>query len=96
MFGLGFFREEFRAEPPFESREEVVAEIRECNRFAAICQWACFLFAVLGVVGDGLNVSLGLEPSSWFLLAVVTGLNALIGHVHVVMGKHLLGCEGEG
>ena len=92
---MGFFKEEFRAETPFEGREEVVAEIRECDRFAAITQWACFLFAALGVLGDGLNVTIGLEPSSWFLLTVVAGLNAVIGHVHVVGGKHLLGVDGD-
>jgi hypothetical protein len=92
---MGFFREEFKAEAPFQSREEVVVEIRECDRFAAITQWACFLFVALGVIGDALNVTIGLESSSWFLLAIVAGLNAVIGHMHSVMGKHLLGFEGE-
>lgn len=80
---------------PFKNREDVKAEIRNCDFFGGICQYACFGFAVLGVVGDALNITLGLEPTSWFLLAIVAGLNAIIGHTHVVMAKHLLGVEAE-
>ena len=95
MVELSFWREEFRAETPFRNREEVETEIRECDRFAAITQWACFIFAGLGVIGDAAGITLGLESMSWFLLAIVAGLNALIGHGHSVMGKHLLGIESE-
>ena len=70
-------------------------EIRDCNRFAAISQYACFIFAALGVIGDALDITLGLESMSWFLLAIVAGLNAIIGHTHVVVAKHLLGIESE-
>jgi len=41
------------------------------------------------------NITLGLESMSWFLLAIVVGLNAIIGHAHVVVAKHLLGIEAE-
>ena len=78
---------------PFKNREEVKTEIRDCDRFAGISQYACFVFAALGVVGDVLNIALGLESMSWFLLAIVAGLNAIIGHTHVVVAKHLLGIE---
>ena len=86
---------EIMEEKPFKNREEVKAEIRECDRFAAITQWACFIFAALGVIGDALNITLGLESMSWFLLAIVAGLNAIIGHMHVVVAKHLFGIESE-
>jgi hypothetical protein len=42
-----------------------------------------------------LNITLGLEPTSWLLLAIVAGLNAIIGHMHTVVAKHLLGIEAE-
>ena len=42
-----------------------------------------------------MNITLGLESMSWFLLAIVAGLNAIIGHTHVVVAKHLLGVEAE-
>ena len=80
---------------PFKNREEVKAEIRECDRFGGISQYACFTLAALGVIGDALNITLGLEPMIWLLLAIVAGLNAIIGHTHVVVAKHLLGIETE-
>src|SRR3972149_2905526 len=80
---------------PFKNREEVKTEIRDCDRFAGISQYACFIFGALGVIGDALNITLGLESMSWFLLAIVAGLNAIIGHTHVVVAKHLLGLEAE-
>jgi hypothetical protein len=32
---------------------------------------------------------------SWLLLAIVAGLNAIVGHRHAVVAKHLLGIEAE-
>jgi hypothetical protein len=81
---------------PFKTREDVKAEIRNCDLFGGICQYACFILAALGIISDVLNISLGLEPISWFLLAIVAGLNAIIGHMHTVVAKHLLGIETEG
>jgi hypothetical protein len=80
---------------PFKDREQVKAEIRNCDLFGGICQFACFVFAALGVIGDASRITLGLGSMSWFLLAVVAGLNAVIGHTHVVVAKHLLGMETE-
>ena len=42
-----------------------------------------------------MNITLVLESMSWFLLAIVAGLNAIVGHMHVVVAKHLLGTEAE-
>ena len=82
-------------EKPFKNREDVKAEIKRCSTFATICMVFCGIFAVLGVIGDALNTTLGLESMSWFLLAIVAGLNAIIGHTHTVVAKHLLGIETE-
>jgi hypothetical protein len=80
---------------PFKDREQVRVEIRKCDMFGGICQFACLAFAALGVIGDFSNITLGLESMSWFLLAIVAGINAIIGHIHVVAAKHLLGIETE-
>jgi len=80
---------------PFKNREDVKTEIRDCGRFAGISHYACFIFAALGVIGDVVNITLVLESMSWFLLAIVAGLNAIVGHMHVVVAKHLLGTEAE-
>jgi len=95
MVKVSIIKEEFKSETPFKNREEVKAEIRACDRFGGISQYACFIFAALGVIGDALNITLGLGSMSWLLLAIVAGLNAIIGHMHVVMAKHLLGVESE-
>jgi len=50
---------------------------------------------MVGVIGDALSVKLVLEPMIWLLLAIVAGLNAIFGHVHVAVNKHLLGIESE-
>jgi len=81
---------------PFKNREHVRAEVRRCALFGDVCQYLSILFAALGVIGDASNITLGLEPMSWLLLAIVAGLNAIIGHMHVVVAKHLLGIEAEG
>jgi hypothetical protein len=80
---------------PFKDREEVKAEIRKCDLFGGICQYACFIFAALGVIGGAFNINIVLEPMIWLLLAIVAGLNAIIGHTHAVVAKHLLGIEAE-
>jgi len=80
---------------PFKSREHAEAEVRRCALFGDACQYLCFVFAALGVIGDALNITLGLESMSWLLLAIVAGLNAIIGHVHAVVAKHLMGIEAE-
>jgi hypothetical protein len=80
---------------PFKSREHAEAEVRRCALFGDACQYLCFVFATLGVIGDALSITLGLESMSWLLLAIVAGLNAIIGHMHAVGAKHLLGIEAE-
>ena len=63
--------------------------------FGDVCQYLSFIFVALGVISDALNITLGPESMSWLLLAIVAGLNAIIGHVHAVVAKHLLGIEAE-
>ena len=72
---------------PFKNREHIKAEIRRCAMFGSVCQYFSFLFAALGVIGEALKITLGLEPMSWLLLAILAGLNAIIGHMHVVVAR---------
>ena len=50
---------------------------------------------MIGVIGDALNITLGLESMSWFLLAIVFGLTAIVPHMRSVSAKHLFGIESE-
>jgi len=80
---------------PFKNREQAKAEVRKCALLGNTCQYFSFIFAALAVIGEALNTTLGLEPMSWLLLAIIAGLNAIIGHMHVVVAKHLLGIDAE-
>jgi hypothetical protein len=53
------------------------------------------LFVVLGVIGDALDITLGLGSISWFLLAIFASLTAVHPQMHAVLAKHLLGVEAE-
>jgi len=82
-------------EKPFKNREELKADIRNCELAGVTLSIAGFLFAILGVIGDALDVTLGLESMSWFLLAIVAGLNAIVPYMRVLVAKHLFGIESE-
>ena len=82
-------------EKPFKNREEVKAEIRRCDMVGSIFTYACFLFAALGVITDAFDMTLGLESMSWFLLAIVAGLNAINPNMHALVARHLFGIETE-
>lgn len=77
-------------EKPFKNREDVEAEIKRCSTFASICMFFCVIFAALGVAGDALKTTLGLESMSWFSLAIVAVLFAIHPQMHAVAAKHLL------
>ena len=80
---------------PFKNLEEVKTDIRLCNYFAGILELLSIIFAVIGVIGDALNITLVLEANSWLLLAIVVGISAIYPHMNHVMAKHLYGIESE-
>ena len=79
----------------FKNREEVRTEIRKCAMFGGIITILGLLFALLGVIGDALDLILGLESISWLLLAVFFGLAAIGPLMHSVAAKLLYGIEAE-
>ena len=80
---------------PFKNREHVLAEIRLCGQAGGVITLLSLLFAAIGIISDALNITLGLEPMSWFLLAIFGMVSALGPTLHVVVAKHLLGIEAE-
>jgi len=80
---------------PFKDREEVKKDIRLCALMGSIVTFCSIGFAVLGVIGDALNITLGLESMSWFLLAIWAGLTAIIPNMRSSVAKHLYGMESE-
>jgi hypothetical protein len=82
-------------ERPFKNREETMKEISQCQMVGTIIQYVSFGFAILGAIGDALNITLVLESMSWFLLAIVAGLSALVPHMNSVTANLLFGIETE-
>jgi hypothetical protein len=80
---------------PFKDREHVKAEIRRCAWASSVGMILGFLFAALGIISDALNITLVLEPMSWFLLAIFAHVGAIVPTLHLVVAKHFLGIETE-
>ena len=77
-------------EKPFQNREDVKHEVKLCSTVATVFQVISLLFAVVGIIVDALNTTLGLETLSWFLLAIILGISSLLPSIHAVSAKHLL------
>jgi uncharacterized membrane protein len=54
-----------------------------------------FVFAILGVISDAMNVSLGLEATSWFLLAITAILAGLFPWLTWVVSVYLNSLEDK-
>jgi len=80
---------------PFKNREHVKAEIRRCALASTVASYLSFLFAVLGIIGEALNTTLGLQPMIWLLLAIFASIHAVVPTMHLVVAKHFLGIETE-
>ena len=61
----------------WEDREKLKASLGGQGQWGHICWYLGAVFAMLGVAGDAINVTLGLEPTSWLLLAVIFFLAAI-------------------
>ena len=57
----------------WEDRKRV-SDVRGMGLCAHVSWFLGAVFAVLGIIGDAANITLGLEPASWLLLAIVTFL----------------------
>jgi hypothetical protein len=77
-------------EKPFQNREDVKHEVKLCSSVATVFQLLSFLFAIVGIIGDALNTTLGLETLSWFLLAIILGVSSVLPSMHAVSAKRLL------
>ena len=64
--------------------------VKLCSTVATVFQRLNLLFAVVGIIGDVLNMILGLETLSWFLLAIILGVSSVLPSTHAVSAKHLL------
>jgi len=80
---------------PYKNRQHVIAEIRRCAVASSVSSFLSFLFAVIGIIADALNTTLGLTALTWFLLAIFAAIHAIVPSIHLVAAKHFLGIEAE-
>ena len=83
------------AEDFFKNRDEVKTEIRKCAKMSGILTLLGALFALIGIIGDALDMNVILESSNWLLLAIFFGVVAIFPTLHSVMAKHLYGIDSE-
>ena len=80
---------------PFKDREEVKTDIRLCDRASATLMLVSIIFVALGVIVDVFDLVLGLESTSWFLLAIFALIAALFPYLNYVTARKLYGIESE-
>ena len=78
-----------------EDRERIVASIGVAGLWGHVSFFLGVIFAVLGVIGDAANVTLGLEPMSWFLLAIVASVLSIPWFIGLAMAWYLSTTEAK-
>ena len=66
----------------WNDRKEILAAGSGWMAMSHICAFIAFVFLLLGIISDAINKSLGLEPTSWLLLAIFTlvlGIPSFVG-----------------
>ena len=82
-------------EEPFKNREEMRAALGPMGLSGHISLFLGIIFAVLGVIADAANATLGLEPASWLLLAIVACVVGMPAWLTWGICMHLLGMEAK-
>jgi len=82
-------------EKPFKDREEVKAEMEKFFAVGLFDSILGVIFAIIGVAADALDVTLVLEPMSWFLLAIFFAVLGVWPVVKSTFAKSLYGIESE-
>jgi len=80
---------------PFKDREEVKGEIRNWFIGSLVLELLGLLSAMIGIIADALDRTLGLETMSWFLLAIFFSVSAASPFVVSAVAKSLYGIESE-
>jgi hypothetical protein len=74
----------------WESRENLPARIRTSGLWGHVLWFLGVIFAILGIIGDATNNSIGLEPLSWFALAAVVVLLGICMFIGLAISWYLV------
>jgi len=83
------------AEKPFKDREDVKKAIRVWFYISLVLVCLGLLLALIGIIADALDKTLGLETMSWFLLAIFFSVSAAGALVKSAVAQSLYGIESE-
>jgi len=80
---------------PFIDREDVKTDIRLCAWMGTIIIFISLICATIGVISEVLDETLVLESISWFLLAIVFAVIAIVPNMRSLTAKLIYGIESE-
>ena len=73
----------------WEDREKLVASLGRQGMWAHVCWFLGAIFAVLGIIAGAMNSAVGLQPTYWFLLAIVAFLAGIPFFMGVALSWYL-------
>ena len=79
----------------WEDREKMIASLSGNGMVGHVCWFLAAIFAILGVIADAVNATLGLEPISWFLLAIATFLASITYFIGLAISWYLKTTEAK-
>jgi len=80
----------------WEDREHVKAGVGSSGMLGHVCWLLGIVFALLGVIGDAADVTLGLEPQSWLLLSIVAFIASIPMFIGWAVAWYLRSIEAKG
>ena len=66
-----------------------------CRTGGIVSYLLAVVLALLGVIGEAIDVTLGLEPMSWYLLAIAAFLSSIAWYIGWAVGIHIDVIEGK-
>jgi len=79
----------------WENRDKLIASIGSGGMWAHTLWFLGAIFAILGIIADATNTTLGLEPMSWFLLAIVVFLASITYFIGLAIAWYLKTTEAK-
>ena len=79
----------------WEDREKLKDRVSLEGRVGHVFWLLGVAFAVLGVIGDAADITLGLEPTTWLLLAVAAFVAGIISFIEWAVAWYLKTTDRE-
>ena len=77
------------------SRELIAGKATMWAMLGGVCWILGVVFAILGIIADAMNGTLGLEPISWFLLAIAALVTSAIWYLSWAVAVYLRVTEAK-